>query len=89
MPDRDPGPNHIGDITATPEWQALFGLPVPGPLGELFDSDPGRAERYVIEVGDLRIDYSKNAIDDAVLAALVGVAGVAGLERHRDAMFGR
>ena len=55
MPDSDP----TIDITTTPEWQALIGLPVPGPLGELFAGDPGRAERYVIEVGDLRIDYSK------------------------------
>ncbi len=71
MPDTRP---RLIDITSTPEWQALIGLPVPGPLVELFDGDPGRAERYVIEVGDLRIDYSKNAVDDAVLAALVDVA---------------
>ena len=87
MPDSDSSPALIADITSTPEWQALIGLPVPGPLVELFDSDPGRAERYVIEVGDLRIDYSKNAVDDAVLAALVDVAGAAGVERRRDAMF--
>jgi glucose-6-phosphate isomerase len=82
MPDRD----RTLDITSTPEWQALIGLPVPGPLVELFGGDPGRAERYVIEVGDLRIDYSKNAIDDAVLGALVDVAEVAGVERRRAAM---
>ena len=82
MPDRDP----LIDIAATPEWQALVESPVPGPLVELFDEDPGRAERYVIEVGDLRIDYSKNAIDDAVVTALIAVARAAGVEARRAAM---
>jgi glucose-6-phosphate isomerase len=86
MPDSDPSAILTADITATPEWQALIGHPEPGPLVELFESDPGRAERYVIEVGDLRIDYSKNAVDDALLAALVAVARAAGLERRRAAM---
>jgi glucose-6-phosphate isomerase len=86
MPDSHPSPNLIGDITATPEWQALIGRPDPGRLVDLFGSDPGRAERYVIEVGDLRIDYSKNAVDDDVLAALVAVARAAGVERRRAAM---
>jgi glucose-6-phosphate isomerase len=85
MPDRDPI-EPITDITATPEWNALLADPAPGPLVELFDSDPGRAERYVIEVGDLRIDYSKNAIDDVLLTALVAVARAAGVERRRAAM---
>ena len=35
---------------------------------------PGGPTRYLIEVGDLRIDYSKQRIDDAVLAALQAVA---------------
>ena len=57
-------------------------------LGELFAADPGRAERYLINVGDLRIDYSKQRIDDAVLVALLAVAGAAGVVKRRDAMFG-
>jgi glucose-6-phosphate isomerase len=90
MPESDPSPDAIGivsvDITATPEWEALLANPVPGPLAELFDSDRGRAARYVIEVGDLRIDYSKNAIDDSVLTALIDVARAAGVEPRRAAM---
>jgi glucose-6-phosphate isomerase len=75
------------DITQTSEWLALVGHPVPGPLVELFAHDRGRAERYVIDIGDLRIDYSKNAVDDTLLAALFAVARAAGLERRRAAMF--
>jgi glucose-6-phosphate isomerase len=90
VPDSDPTPNLAGslvDITGTSEWQALLERPVPGPLADLFERDPGRAERCLIDVGDLRIDYSKNAVDDAVLTALVAVARTAGVEARRAAMF--
>jgi glucose-6-phosphate isomerase len=66
---------------------ALAELPRPAHLRELFADDPGRAERYVVEVGDLRIDYSKHRIDDAVLAGLVALAERCGVEARRDAMF--
>jgi glucose-6-phosphate isomerase len=59
----------------------------PTDLRELFADDPARAERYVIEIADLRIDYSKHLVDDAVLQALVALAERAGVEARRDAMF--
>jgi len=65
----------------------LFDLPRPGPLTDLFASDPGRAERYVVDVGDLRIDWSKASIDDEVLAGLLALAENSGVEQRRDAMF--
>ncbi len=40
-----------------------------------------------VDVGDLRIDYSKQRVDDDVLAALLAVADVAGVAARRDAMF--
>ena len=66
---------------------ALAELPRPAHLRELFADDPGRAERYVVEVGDLRIDYSKHRVDDAVLAGLLALAERSGVEARRDAMF--
>ena len=77
----------MDDITATPQWAALLATPPPPHLAELFASDPGRAERYLLEVGDLRIDYAKQRVDDAVLAALLDVAAAAGVTERRDAMF--
>ncbi len=52
----------VPEPTRRPEWAALEqhraqGLPG---LRDLFDTDPSRAERYVVHVGDLRIDYSKH-----------------------------
>jgi len=61
--------------------------PIDRTLTELFAHDPGRAERYVVTAGDLRIDYSKQPVTDEVLAALVGAAEAAGVFTRREAMF--
>ncbi|MGW2640526.1 glucose-6-phosphate isomerase [Streptomyces sp. NPDC001348] len=77
--------------TRRPEWAALEDhradtMPHPS-LRELFAADPGRAERYVVTVGDLRIDYSKHLITDETLALLQELATATGVYRLRDAMF--
>ncbi|TDC72913.1 glucose-6-phosphate isomerase [Streptomyces hainanensis] len=56
-------------------------------LRELFAADPGRAERYEVSVGDLRIDYSKNLVTDETLRLLRELAGTTGVAALRDAMF--
>ncbi|MFD5448421.1 glucose-6-phosphate isomerase [Streptomyces sp. NPDC127100] len=78
-------------LTDRPEWAALkdhradaFARP---DLRELFAQDPGRAERYVVRVGDLRIDYSKNLVNDETLALLRELAAATDVFGLRDAMF--
>ena len=56
-------------------------------LANLFETDPTRAGRYVVVAGDLRIDYSKQPVDDELLASLLAQAEVAGVAARRDAMF--
>jgi glucose-6-phosphate isomerase len=56
-------------------------------LAELFGSDPERAARFVVHAADLRIDYSKQPIDDQLMAALLDWAAEAGVAERRDAMF--
>ncbi|MEY2958714.1 MAG: 6-phosphogluconolactonase/glucose-6-phosphate isomerase [Actinomycetota bacterium] len=56
-------------------------------LRQLFDSDPGRADRYVLTVGDLRIDFSRQPVTDGLLGELVARATAAGVEERRDEMF--
>jgi glucose-6-phosphate isomerase len=78
-------------LTRRPEWTALENhrtdaLPQPD-LRELFAADPGRAERYVVRVGDLRIDYSKHLITDETLALLQELAAATDVFGLRDAMF--
>ncbi|GGN27480.1 glucose-6-phosphate isomerase [Streptomyces fuscichromogenes] len=77
------------ELTRRPEWAALEdhraeGQPV---LRELFAADPARAERYVVRVGDLYIDYSKHLITDETLALLRELAAATDVFGLRDAMF--
>jgi len=80
----------VGDLTGTPEWQALvdrFGLVRGRHLRELFAEDPHRGETMVAGAGDLVLDYSKQRVDADALDALFAVARRAGLAGRRDAMF--
>ncbi|MFI1048147.1 glucose-6-phosphate isomerase [Streptomyces griseoruber] len=76
-------------LSERPEWAALADHRAHGTPGlrELFAADPGRAERYVVRVGDLRIDYSKNLVTDETLALLTELAAATGVFGLRDAMF--
>jgi glucose-6-phosphate isomerase len=75
--------------TARPEWTALEDHRAEWHphLRELFATDPGRAERYVVRVGDLRIDYSKHLVTDETLALLQELAAATDVFGLRDAMF--
>ncbi|GAP51078.1 glucose-6-phosphate isomerase [Streptomyces azureus] len=84
-------PSGSPSLTRRPEWTALEdhradALPQPD-LRELFAADPGRAERYVVHVGDLRIDYSKHLVTDETLALLQELATATDVFGQRDAMF--
>ncbi|MFI2203412.1 glucose-6-phosphate isomerase [Streptomyces sp. NPDC020192] len=76
-------------LTHRPEWPALVDHRAEGRphLRDLFAQDPGRAERYVVRVGDLYIDYSKHLITDETLALLQELATATGVSGLRDAMF--
>ena len=52
-----------------------------------FAADPARFSRYSLTFGDFLFDYSKCAVNDAVLNGLVQLAKDAGVEGKRDAMF--
>ena len=57
-------------------------------LRELFASDPERAERFFLKVGDhLFLDYSKNLISADSMTALFELARKTGVETLRDQMF--
>ncbi|MFI6460905.1 glucose-6-phosphate isomerase [Streptomyces sp. NPDC050538] len=77
-------------LVRRPEWTALEdhrAAELSPQLRELFAADPERAERYVVTVGDLRIDYSKHLITDETLALLQELATATGVFGLRDAMF--
>ncbi|MFF7259156.1 glucose-6-phosphate isomerase [Streptomyces sp. NPDC008159] len=78
-------------LNRRPEWAELedhrAGPMLHPSLRELFAADPGRAERYVVHAGDLRIDYSKHLITDETLALLLELAAATDVFGQRDAMF--
>ncbi|MDO5676130.1 MAG: glucose-6-phosphate isomerase [Propionibacteriaceae bacterium] len=77
------------DATATEAWADLRTLKdalVPDLRG-WFAADPNRAEEFTFDLADLRVDLSKNLINEDVLAALVRLSEQVNLPERRDAMF--
>ncbi len=72
-----------------PEWQALMrhGEALRDRhLRDLFQEDPDRARRYLLEVDGLQLDFSKNRITDDTLDALTALARACGLPEAISAM---
>jgi glucose-6-phosphate isomerase len=92
VPDSAPGvgsPDAAG-ITATPEWAALeqhYDALAKVHLRELFDTDPGRAERFTLKAEGLFLDYSKHRVTPETVRLLLALADRAGLRERIDAMF--
>jgi glucose-6-phosphate isomerase len=77
-------------IDATPEWAALRAeadVMARASLRGLFADDPGRAERFSMEAGDLFLDHSKHLVTDETMRKLFALAHRAGLRERIDAMF--
>ncbi|MET7515582.1 glucose-6-phosphate isomerase [Streptomyces sp. NPDC005480] len=84
MPDTTP------HLTVRPQWTALSDHRAKQRqvhLRDLFTTDPDRAARYTVQVGDLHIDYSKHLITDETLALLQELATATDVFGQRDAMF--
>lgn len=78
----------MADITRTEEWKCLATLAkAPPSMRAAFVRDPGRAERFSIEAAGLFLDFSKNRIDDEIVASLIALARAARFEAARDRMF--
>jgi glucose-6-phosphate isomerase len=77
-------------LDETAEWRALVDhhREVAGlHLRDLFAADPKRGETFVVEVGDLYIDYSQHRITADTVALLAALAERTGVAARRDAMF--
>ncbi|MCX5080660.1 MULTISPECIES: glucose-6-phosphate isomerase [Streptomyces] len=84
MPDTTP------HLTVRPQWTALSDHRAKQRqvhLRDLFTTDPDRAGRYTVQVGDLHVDYSKHLITDETLALLQELAVATDVFGQRDAMF--
>ena len=57
------------------------------PTSELFARDPGRFERFSRQAVGLHMDFSRQRIDEVVLAKLTELVDAVGLRERIDAMF--
>jgi glucose-6-phosphate isomerase len=77
-------------INQTAAWQALESDKKTlenVSLRDLFASDPDRASKLSLKVGDLHIDYSKNLVTNETLQLLLELAKTADVTTKRDDMF--
>jgi len=77
-------------LTESPAWKALEQHRIELEsvhLREMFERDPGRFERFSIELDDLLFDYSKNRINQRTRELLVALAEQARLPAWIERMF--
>ena len=57
------------------------------PTTELFARDPGRFERFSRQAASLHMDFSRQRVDEIVLAKLLELVDAVGLRERIDAMW--
>jgi len=78
-----PGPRTSAWADLVPHAVRLSGIPTP----ELFARDPGRFERFTRAAVGVQMDFSRQRIDEIVLAKLTELADSVGLRERVDAMW--
>jgi len=56
-------------------------------INQLFQEDSQRFEKYSLKAGELKLDFSKNLVNDDIWEQLINLAQQSPLETHRAAMF--
>src|SRR3984893_5657378 len=77
-------------LTERPAWKALqahYNQIHSRHLRAMFNEDPKRGERLVVEAAGLYFDYSKHRVTDETLRLLLALADEVGLRGRIDAMF--
>lgn len=76
--------------TQTTVWQALrqdFLRLQTTTIAELFQNNPDRFDQYAVSLGDLTLDFSKNAIDDSAFETLLSLLAPANLPEAMKTLF--
>jgi glucose-6-phosphate isomerase len=80
----------MSQLTQSPEWKTLEKLAtdIQGQhMRDWFATDPERANRYTTEACGITLDYSKNLINEHIMAALTTLMDKQQLDAKRQAMF--
>lgn len=67
-------------------WAAVEGLE-PAPLAALFEAEPDRLERLVVDEAGIRFDFAKTHLSAANLPAFLSLAEAANFAARRDALY--
>jgi glucose-6-phosphate isomerase len=76
--------------TSLPAWHELLNLKesiLKQSILGLFNKNPARSKKLSIQHDELFLDYSKNLVDDQVMASLLALANQSALSAHTEAMF--
>ncbi|KKL91487.1 hypothetical protein LCGC14_1894190, partial [marine sediment metagenome] len=76
--------------TTLPAWHELLNLKesiLKQSILGLFNKNPARSKKLSIQHDELFLDYSKNLVDDQVMASLLALANQSSLSAHTEAMF--
>jgi len=80
----------MSELTRSPEWQALVqhakGL-ARIPLADLFEQDPGRAERFYAATAGVGLDYSRNRLTNRTRDLLLALARASQLDIWIERLF--
>ena len=68
------------------QWNAILAHPTPD-LRTLFDAEPDRLDRMVVNACGIRFDWSKTHLDKAMLDDFAEMAVACELDARRDALF--
>ena len=78
----------MSDLTQLAVWSKLSALAdTQLQMRELFATDKQRATQYFLRAAGLRLDYSKNLINERILHALFELARARACEQHKEALF--
>ncbi len=75
----------------TEAWKALeehYNSAKHSKIKDYFKNNPARFEQYSLQFEDILFDYSKNIVDEKIMASLFDVARECGLKEAMEAMFG-
>ncbi|HRO58169.1 MAG TPA: glucose-6-phosphate isomerase [Burkholderiaceae bacterium] len=81
----DPLPNALVHARATVE--ALARAQCDASIEALFETEPDRLDRFVVDAAGLSVDLSRNNLPSPALDALIALAEAAEVPRWRDAMY--
>ncbi|OYW85713.1 MAG: glucose-6-phosphate isomerase, partial [Sphingobium sp. 32-64-5] len=79
-------PQREPDTMTDTSWNAIRAVTEPD-LKTIFEDDPGRLDRMILDVASLRFDWSKTHLNEPLMQAFAALAREMDFAGRRDALF--